>query len=121
VSEGRENEVHIDKIAQAMREFVDRGDGKAFEHAVADYVRAARERKLPVEQVLGELEAIADTQERHRLNGLVILDRTELRKLILRGVLLAFYGAEVMALRESESAERQPERRAPERRDRRQR
>jgi hypothetical protein len=97
---------NTDRITAAMRAFLQNGDAAAFERAVVEFVHAARDRELPVERVVGDLEALADVVERNRLNGTVILERTELRRLMLQGVLLAFYGAAPVELGESRERRR---------------
>jgi len=90
-----------DRLIGAMREFRHRGDLHLFERAVAVYVRSARARGEPVETALAALEQIADELERDSTPGFTQRD-TPLRHVVLRGVLLAFYGAD--AVRREESA-----------------
>jgi len=90
-----EREESVDRVLAAMREFERRGQTELFERGVALYARSARARSEPVETVLGTLETIADELERDSQPGFA--DRaTPLRRLVLRGVLLAFYGADVV-------------------------
>ena len=77
-------------VAQAMCAFLDRGDCAAFERAVALFVRSARARKDAIERVLAVLIELATKREGAALPH--DLELSELRRLILRGVLLAFYG-----------------------------
>lgn len=77
-------------VSEAMRVFVDRGEREALERAVALFVRSARARNEPIERVLAVLIELATGRE-----GAAAphdLQLSELRHLILRGVLLAFYG-----------------------------
>ena len=96
-------EEDMDRVLAAMREFRDRGDVRLFERAVAVYVRSARARGEPVESVLAALEQFADELERDSSPGFTERD-TPMRYVVLRGVLLAFYGADVV--RREESARR---------------
>jgi hypothetical protein len=96
-------------VLEAMRQFLLRSDASMFERAVAVYVRSARARKEPVETVLAALEAIADELERDSAPGFKQRE-TPLRQLVLRGVLLAFYGADVVQ-REATAREERVERR----------
>jgi hypothetical protein len=89
-----------------MRKFLEKGDAPAFERSVAEFVHAARGQNVAIERVVAELEALADVVERNRLNGTLILERTELRQLMLRGILLAFYGAGSVEQSESRQRER---------------
>ena len=78
------------RVAEAMCTFLDRGQSDAFERAVALFVRSARARNDPIERVLAVLIELATQRE-----GAAPphdLELSELRRLILRGVLLAFYG-----------------------------
>jgi hypothetical protein len=85
-----------DGIASAMRSFLIEGRVESFEQAVADFVRRARRQNVEIEQVVASLEAIADLQEGSRMSGAVVLDRSELRRVLLRGVLVAYYGADAV-------------------------
>ena len=85
---GREE--NADRVSAAMRHFLMRGDGAAFERAVATFVRSARVRAEPIEQVLALLIELAGERE-----GVAYphdWTPTDLRRLVLRAVLLAFYG-----------------------------
>lgn len=106
MSRGKRAGSNADRMAGAMRAFLENGDAAAFEQNVVEFVHTARDREVPVERVVGDLEALADGIERNRLDGTVILERTELRRLLLRGVLVAFYGAEPVARGESLERER---------------
>lgn len=84
------------RVSEAMRVFVDRGDRDALERAIALYVRSARARNEPIERVLAVLIELATVRE-----GAAAphhLDPSELRQLLLKGVLLAFYGESVTPL-----------------------
>lgn len=100
----------VDGVLAAMREFHRYGDTRLFERAVAVYVRSARARGEPVETVLAALETIADELERDSSPGYVQRD-TPLRHVVLRGVLLAFYGADTVRREESARQERVDRRR----------
>lgn len=98
-------EEDMERVLAAMREFRDRGDYRLFERAVAVYVRSARARGEPVESVLAALEQIADELERDASPGFTQRD-TPMRYVVLRGVLLAFYGADVVHREESARRDR---------------
>ena len=87
----------VERVLAAMREFHRYGDTSLFERAVAVYVRSARARGEPVETVLATLETVADELERDSSPGYIQRD-TPLWLVVLRGVLLAFYGADVVRL-----------------------
>jgi hypothetical protein len=92
---GREE--NAEQVSKAMRAFLSRGDTGAFEQAVAVFVRSARARGEPVERVLAVLIELAEALEGasypHDRNP------TDLRWVVLRGVLLAFYGDTAAAAR----------------------
>jgi hypothetical protein len=94
---------NVRRVLDAMREFIRRNDTSALERAVAIYVRSARARGEPIETVLGTLQTVANDLERDATPGFRQRD-TPLRHVLLRGVLLAFYGADVV--RREESARR---------------
>jgi hypothetical protein len=73
-----------------MRAFLANGDVPRFEQAVAVFVRSARARGEPVERVLAVLIELAKARDEPAYSHDWTL--TDLRRLILRGVLLAFYG-----------------------------
>jgi hypothetical protein len=80
----------VDRITVAMRVFLDRGDAPTLARAVAVFVRSARARREPIERVLAVLIELAGERE-----GVAYphdLTPSDLRQLVLRGVLLAFYG-----------------------------
>jgi hypothetical protein len=84
------HEENAERVSTAMRVFLARRDTAAFEQAVAIFVRSARTRGDPVERVLAVLIELAEARE-----GVAYPhDRTpsDLRWVVLRGVLLAFYG-----------------------------
>jgi hypothetical protein len=109
-----EQETNADRVLAAMREFLRRSHTAEFERAVAVYVRSARTRGEPIEVVLGTLQAVADELERDAPPGFKERD-TPLRHLLLRGVLLAFYGADAVQREESARRERAERRRSPRR------
>lgn len=84
------HEENAERVSAAMRAFLARRDMAAFEQAVAIFVRSARARGEPVERVLAVLIELAEAREGVGYPH----DRTpsDLRWVILRGVLLAFYG-----------------------------
>ena len=90
-----EDEENLHRVLGVMREFLSRRDTHSLERGVAVYVRSARTRSEPIEKVLAALETIADELERDATPGFIERD-TPLRTVVLRGVLLAFYGAEVV-------------------------
>src|SRR5919199_1730009 len=85
---GREE--NAERVSEAMRAFVASGDIPRFEQAVAVFVRAARTRGEPVERVLAVLIELAEAREGAAYPHDWPL--TDLRLVVLRGVLLAFYG-----------------------------
>lgn len=92
------------QVSEAMRAFVQHADPDHFARAVAVYVRSARSRKASVEEVLGVLNRLAVRHEGSRFGAED--ERTELRTLMLRGVLLAFYGADAVMRDEQRRARR---------------
>jgi hypothetical protein len=108
-----EREEDVSRVLEAMREFLRRAETPLLERAVAVYVRAARARREPVEVVLAALESLADELERDGTPGFAQRD-TPMRHLVLRGVLLAFYGSGVVE-REAAARDERVERRARER------
>ena len=103
---------NVHRVLDAMREFIRRTDTNALERAVAIYVRSARTRGEPIETVLATLQTVADDLERDSAPGFTQRD-TPLRHVLLRGVLLAFYGADVVRREESARRERLERRRPP--------
>lgn len=97
---------NVARVSGAMRAFIERGDTDSFQHAVAIFVRSARAREEPIERVLGVLEELVDGLEGHPLPGSAERE-TKMRTLVLRGVLLAFYGGEAV---EREDSKRQSRR-----------
>lgn len=106
----REDNAH--RVLAAMRQFIRRDDTAALERAVAVYVRSARARGEPIEVVLGTLQAVADELERDAAPGFRQRD-TPLRNVLLRGVLLAFYGAETVQREASARRARVERRKTP--------
>jgi hypothetical protein len=95
-------------VADAMSRFVAAGDLQAFERAIAVYVRSARVRRDPIETVLGTLTGIADNAEGIPRQKGLLHEETTLRRSVLRGILVAFYGDEVVQ-EGSEARERRRE------------
>lgn len=89
-------EENVSRVLAAMRQFLSLKDTSLFERAVAVYVRSARARGEPVEAVLAALQSLADELERDSPPGFARRD-TPMRYLVLRGVLLAFYGPDTVA------------------------
>jgi hypothetical protein len=92
------HEENADRVAEAMRKFLAQGDVARFEQAVAVFVRSARARGESVERVLAVLIELAEARE-----GVAYphdWSLTDLRWVVLRGVLLAFYGDTSLAARE---------------------
>ncbi len=77
---------------RAMREFLAQHDESVFEHAVALYVAAARERNEPIEQAAGALVMLGSDIEGPRLNVDEPLGQSRMHELIFIGILRAFYG-----------------------------
>jgi hypothetical protein len=96
---------NVRRVLAAMSEFIRRNDTNALERAVAIYVRSSRARGEPIETVLGTLQTVADDIERNSTPGFSQRD-TPLRHVLLRGVLLAFYGADVVEREETARRER---------------
>jgi hypothetical protein len=92
---GREEDAA--RVSEAMRVFLARQDVAAFERAVAVFIRSARARGEPVERVLAVLIELTEAREGVRIRH----DRTvtDMRRLVLRAVLLAFYGDSAVAAR----------------------
>ena len=103
---------NVHRVLAAMREFIRRNEYDTFERAIAVYVRSARARREPIETVLGTLQTVADDVERDAPPGFSQRD-TPLRHVLLRGVLLAFYGADAVQREESARRERVERRRSP--------
>ena len=83
-------EENAERVSQAMRAFLSNGDVMRFEQAVAVFVRSARARSEPVERVPAGLIELAEAREgtAYTRDGAL----TDLRLVVLRGVLIAFYG-----------------------------
>jgi hypothetical protein len=90
---------HADRVAAAMRQFIEVGDADAFAQAVALYVRAAALRREPIERVLGVLNAVAQTAEPSdpTRSSAESSDPSPLHRALLYGVLVAFYGEATVA------------------------
>ncbi len=112
---GREE--NAEAVSYAMRTFLANPDVERFEQAVAVFVRSARARGEPVERVLAVLIELAEARE----GAAYPHDRrpTDLRLVVVRGVLLAFYGDAPAAPRAPEverrsgDDRRRPDARAP--------
>jgi hypothetical protein len=100
-----EREENLNRVLAAMREFHRRDDGQLFARAVAVFVRSARARGDSIEKVLATLDALADELERNAAPGFSERD-TPMRHLVLRGVLLAFYGSATVERERVARAER---------------
>lgn len=87
------------RVADAMRTFIRHGEVANFEQAVAVFVRSARARGEPVERVLAMLIGLAEAWEGTAYPHDWTL--SDLRWVVLRGVLLAFYGDTSLAAREA--------------------
>lgn len=82
-----------ERATQAMREYLDTGDVAHFDRAVAVYVRSARARGIPVEQVLAALNRLSDAQvARYSQRAGTIMEPSELQRRVVEVVLKAFYG-----------------------------
>jgi hypothetical protein len=103
---------NVNRVLGAMGEFIRRNDTNALERAVAIYVRSARTRGESIETVLATLQTVADDLERGGAPGFKERD-TPLRHVLLRGVLLAFYGADVVRREESARRDRAERRGLP--------
>ena len=105
-----EHEESVHRVLDAMRQFVTRHDLRLLERGVAVYVRSARARNESIEKVLAGLETIADELERGGVPGFKERD-TPLRGIVLRGVLLAYYGADTVR-READARTKRAEHRS---------
>jgi len=92
-------EENAERVSHAMRTFIANHDVERFEQAVAVFVRTARARGEPVERVLAVLIELAEAREGAAYPHDWAL--TDLRLVVLRGVLLAFYGDSSVAPREA--------------------
>ena len=84
---GREE--NMERVSEAMRVFLNQRHTETFERAVAVFIRSARARGEPVERVLAVLIELAQAREGFSSPH---DQTTDLRWLVLRAVLLAFYG-----------------------------
>ncbi len=107
-----EFEENATRVLEAMRTFARRSDPELFGRAVAVYVRSARARGAPVEGVLAALQTVADEVEGGATPGFTQRD-TPMRNLVLRGVLLAFYGMDVVEREDTARDERVERRTRP--------
>lgn len=99
-----ENDESRGRVRAAMMRFVTHNDPQLLSQAIAIFVRSARARGDSIERVLASLESLANASEGTAREGYEERD-TPLRQLALRGVLLAFYGAEAVD-REKKARER---------------
>lgn len=84
------NTESAEQAANAMQQFVARGDGAALEQAIAIYARSARAQGKKIENILAELNALSHRQhERYSHDG-ELLKPTDMKKLVLKTVLEAF-------------------------------
>ena len=90
-------EDNAERVSRAMRTFLAHHDVPRFEQAVALFVRSARARGEPVERVLALLIELAEAREGAAYPHDWTL--TDLRVVVLRGVLLTFYGDSAVASR----------------------
>jgi hypothetical protein len=91
-------------ISAAFNDYLTDGDLAKVERAIAIFVRASRERGHAVEQVVRQLDQLQTTVE--GIRNPILDEPSALRRSVLRGVLLAFYGPEAMAREERRRAER---------------
>lgn len=103
------SEENSERVSDAMRAFLTNRDVPRFEQAVAIFVRSARARDEPIERVLAVLIQLAETSEGAGYPHDWTL--TDLRLVLLCGVLLAFYGDTSVAQREEGVERRSGERR----------
>ena len=78
--------------------------------AIAVFVRSAIQRGHQVEHVIRDLEAIQTRLEGMRIGRLTSDAPSELRRAVLRGILLAFYGGEAVAREDEKRSARQSRR-----------
>ncbi len=100
-------EQSVDAVVEAMRRFKRSGNLDLLARGVAVFARSARARGDSVETVLGALQRIVDALESDAQPGFPGRE-TPLRNLVLRGVLMAFYGEEIVD-READARDRRIE------------
>ncbi len=100
-------EPSVDAIVAVMQKFKRSADPDLLARGVAVFARSARARGDSVETVLGALQRMVDALETGGLPGFPGRE-TPLRNLVLRGVLMAFYGEEVVD-READARDRRVE------------
>lgn len=84
-------EAGAEQVAAAMRQFVVSGDEEGLASAIAIYARSARARGEPVEHVLATINGVVDAMEGTPAIG-AERDPSRLRQLVMRGLLLTFFG-----------------------------
>jgi hypothetical protein len=110
-----EREHSVDAVVAAMQKFKRSGDLDLLARGVAVFARSARARGDSVETVLGGLQRIIDALESRAQPGFPGRE-TPLGNLALRGVLMAFYGEEVVD-READARDRRVEHQTAARRE----
>jgi hypothetical protein len=105
--ESIEHEENLERVRDSMRRFIAHGDDELIARAIAVFVRSARTRGDSIESVLGTLESVADRSEGSARMG---FRDSPLRRRILRGLLLAFYGSDTVE-REAAARERRADQR----------
>jgi hypothetical protein len=91
-------------IAEAFTAYLESFDLVPVTRAIAIYVRASRQRGHSVEHVVRHLDAIQSRLE--SAPHLVLTEPSELRRAVLRGVLLSFYGPDAVRREDRRRAER---------------
>ena len=78
--------------------------------AIAVYVRTSRQRGHAIEHVVRDLESIQTRVEGPHAQALPLTEPTSLRQAVLHGILLAFYGAEIVAREDRRRGDRRKRR-----------
>jgi len=94
-----------EEVAAAMRHFVVSGDEERLARAIAIYARSARARGEPIERVLATINGVVEGTEGTPVVGSEG-DPSRLRQLVMRGLLLTFYGADAVSDDEDAHARR---------------
>ena len=79
-----------EQAAEAMREFIARGDRERLTEAVAIYTRSARARGQTMENILAELNTLSARHHGRYNHDGKLLEPSELKKLVLRAVFDSF-------------------------------
>lgn len=94
-----------EQAAAAMRQFLASGNEEQFAKAIAIYVRSAHARGEPIERVLATINEVVEGAEGAATIGSE-REPSRMRQLVLRGLLLSFYGWNAVAAVEVSQAQR---------------